>query len=454
MKVTFENPDKINGLMTLVVEEADYKDEVEKALKNYRKRANIPGFRPGQVPMGLIKRQYGASVKVDAINKVMGEELQKYIIDNKIHMLGQPLAAEGQEPVDLEKDAPYEFKFDIAVAPEFKVELTEKDKVAYYDITVDDKLVDQQVDMYASRYGHYDKAEVYDPEQRDMLKGDLRELDADGNTKDGGIEVEAAVLMPQYMKVDAQKKLFDGAKPGDIITWNPREAYPESDAELTALLKINKDEIAEHTGNFSYQITEISRFVKAEVNKELFENIYGANTEIKDEKQFREEIAKGLKQQMEADSDYKFLLDVRKYAEDKVGDVAFPEALLKRVMLQNNQDKGADFVEKNFEASIKELKWHLIREQLAEAQGVKVEDADVKKAAIEMARAQFAQYGMANVPDEYLENYAQEMLKKRETVDNLVERAIDQKLTAALKNVVKLNKKAISIDDFNKMLSE
>ena len=157
---------------------------------------------------------------------------------------------------------------------------------------------------------------------------------------------------------------------------------------------------------------------------------------------------------MEADSDYKFLLDVRKYAEDKVGDVAFPEALLKRVMLQNNQDKGADFVEKNFEASIKELKWHLIREQLAEAQGVKVEDADVKKAAIEMARAQFAQYGMANVPDEYLENYAQEMLKKRETVDNLVERAIDQKLTAALKNVVKLNKKAISIDDFNKMLSE
>jgi trigger factor len=454
MKVTFDNPDKINGLMTIVVEEADYKDEVEKALKNYRKRANIPGFRPGQVPMGLIKRQFGTSVKVDAINKVMGDALQKYIVDNKIHMLGQPMAAENQEPVDLEKDAPYEFKFDIAVAPEFNVELTAKDKVDYYDITVDDKLIDEQVDMFASRAGHYDKAENYDPEQRDMLKGDLRELDAEGNTLEGGIEVEAAVLMPQYIKVDAQKKLFDGAKLGDIITWNPREAYPESDAELTALLKIDKDQIAEHTGNFSYQITEISRFVKAEVNKELFDSIYGAEADIKDEKQFRETIAKGLKEQMEGDSDYKFLLDVRKYAEEKVGDVAFPEALLKRMMLQNNQDKGAEYVEKNFDASIKELKWHLIREQLAEAQGVKVEDADVKDAAKSAARAQFAQYGMSNVPDEYIENYAQEMLKKRETVENFVERAIDRKLTLALKNVVKLNKKSISIDEFNKLLSE
>lgn len=454
MKITFENPDKINGLMTLVVEEADYKEEVEKTLKDYRKRANIPGFRPGQVPMGLIKRQVGAQVKADAINKVLGESLQKYIVDNKIQMLGQPMGAEGHEPVDLEKDAPYEFKFDIAVAPEFKAELTGKDKIDYYDITVDDKLIDQQVDMFTSRAGHYDKAETYDPEQRDMLKGDLRELDADGNTLEGGLEVEAAVLMPQYMKVDDQKKRFDGAKLGDIITWNPRKAYPDSDVEVSSLLKIDKEQVAEHTGDFSYQITEISRFVKAEVNKELFESIYGAEAGIDTEEKFRETIADGLKVQLGNDSDYKFLQDVRAYAEKKVGDIVFPEAILKRIMLQNNADKGAEFVEKNFEASIKELKWHLIREQLAEANGVKVEDDDVKNAAKEMARAQFAQYGMNNVPDEYLDNYAQEMLKKRETVDNLVERAIDRKLTLALKNVVKLNNKSVTIDDFNKLMSE
>lgn len=454
MKITFENPDKVNGLMTITVEEADYKAEVEKTLKDYRKRANIPGFRPGQVPMGLVKRQVGPQVKADAINKVLGESLQKYIVDNKIPMLGQPLGAEGHEPVDLEKDAPYEFKFDIAVAPEFKIELTDKDKVTYYNIEVDDKLIDQQVDMFASRNGHYDKAEVYDPEQRDMLKGDLRELDAEGNTLEGGIEIEGAVLMPQYMKVDDQKKLFDGAKPGDIITWNPRKAYPESDVEISSLLKIEKEQVAEHTGDFSYQITEISRFVKAEINQELFDSVYGTEVGIKDEKAFRETIAKGLSAQLESDADYQFLQDVRKYAEEKVGELTFPEALLKRMMLQNNQDKGEEFVEKNFEASIKELKWHLIREQLAEAAGVKVEDADVKTAAKEMARAQFAQYGMNNVPDEYLENYAQEMLKKRETVDNLVERAIDHKLTLALKGIVKLAKKKISLDDFNKKVNE
>ena len=454
MKVTFENPDKINGLMTMTVEEADYKEEVEKTLKNYRKRANIPGFRQGQVPMGLIKRQYGASVKMEVINKLLGENLQKYVVDNKIQMLGQPMAAEGQEAVDLEGEAPYVFKFDIAVAPEFKIELNNTDKVTYYNIKVDDKLIDQQVEMFASRAGHYEKAENYDPEQRDMLKGDLRELDEKGNTLEGGIEVEAAVLMPQYIKEEAQKKLFDGAKLGDIITWNPRKAYPESDVEVSALLKIDKEQVAEHTGDFSYQITEISRFVKAEVNKELFDSIYGEAAGIKDEAQFRDTIAKGLKAQLEGDADFKFMQDVRKYAEDKVGELTFPEALLKRMMIQNNQDKGEEYVEKNFEASIKELKWHLIREQLAEANGVKIEDADVKDAAKEMARAQFAQYGMNNVPDEYIENYANEMLKKRETVDNLVERAIDRKLTLALKNVVKLTKKSISLDDFNKKMSE
>lgn len=182
MKISFENPDKVNGLMTITVEEADYKDEVEKTLKDYRKRANVPGFRQGQVPVGLIKRQYGPQVKMDAINKILGESLQKYIADNKIQMLGQPMGSESQEAVDLEKPAPYEFKFDIAVAPEFKIELNGKNKIDYYEIAVDDKLIDQQVEMFQSRSGHYEQAEVFDPEQRDLLKGDLRELDENGNT--------------------------------------------------------------------------------------------------------------------------------------------------------------------------------------------------------------------------------------------------------------------------------
>ena len=154
MQISFENPDKVNGLLTITVEEKDFKDDVEKTLKDYRKRANVPGFRPGNVPMGMIKRQFGMQVKVDSINKLLGENLDKYITDNKIAMLGQPLAHEGQEPVDLEKAAPYTFQFDIAVAPEFDAKLSGRHKVAYYDIKVDDKLTDQEDDMSARREGH------------------------------------------------------------------------------------------------------------------------------------------------------------------------------------------------------------------------------------------------------------------------------------------------------------
>ena len=446
MNIQFEAPDKVNGLMTITMETADYQPEVEKTLKDYRKRAQIPGFRPGQAPMGMIKRQFGTSVKVDVVNKLLGEKLYGYVQDNKIHMLGEPLPSEQQAQLDFESDQPLVFKFDIAVAPEFEAKLSGKDKVPFYNITVDDKLIDQQVEMYQSRAGHYDKAETFDPEQRDMLKGDLREVN-------GTIEVADAVLMPQYMKVEDQKKLFEGAKLGDIITWNPRKAYPESDVEVSSLLKIQKDEVKDHEGDFTFQITEISRFVKAEIGKELFDQTFGEGT-VKDEKEFRQKIADQISQQFKADSDYKFLLDVRAHMEKKVGKLEFPEAILKRVMLNNNKDKGADFVEKNFEASIKELGWHLIKEQLVAAQEIKVEDDDLKNVAKEAARAQFAQYGMSNVPDEYLENYAAEMLKKRENVDGLVDRAVDVKLTAALKGVVKLNEKDITLEDFQKMLQE
>ncbi len=450
MKVSFENPDKINGLLTITVEEDDYKSEVEKTLKDYRKKANVPGFRPGQVPMGMIKRQFGSAVKMDAVNKIVGEQINKYIADNKINMLGQPLASEAQQPQDLEKEAPYTFIFDIAVAPEFDIELTAKDKIDYYDITVDDALIDRQVEMFASRLGK--NADVEEYADGDVIKGDLRELDEKGNTKENGLTVEAAMVMPEYIKAAAQKKLFKGAKVGDVITFNPRKAYKDRDAELASLLKVGKDKLAEHEGDFSYQITNIQRFENHPVDQELFDQIFGKG-QVKDEKEFRAKIAEGLKKQLEMDSDYKFLQDVRKYAEEKVGQLTYPDALLKRVMKENNKEKDQEFIDKNYEASIRELTWSLIRNKLSEKAQVKVNDDDVRNAARETARVQFAQYGMNNVPDEYVNNYADQLLKKQESVQQFVDRAVDLKLIEAIKKVVKLNKKSISLDDFNKMMS-
>jgi trigger factor len=450
MKISFENPDKVNGLLTITVEEADYQASVEKTLKDYRKKANYPGFRPGMVPMGLIKKQYGASAKMDAINKLIGEQIYKYMQDNKIQMLGEPLPSEKQEAQDLEKPAPYTFAFDIAVAPEFKIELNGHNKIDHYTIIVDDALIDRQVEMFTSRNGTYEKAESY--EDNDMLKGDLRELDEKGNTKEDGITVEAASILPNYIKDEAQKALFNGAKLGDIITLNVSKAF-ENEAEIASLLKVERDRVKDIKSDFSYQITDIQRYKKHPVNQELFDSLFGKDT-VKSEKEFREKIAEGLKEQLAVDADYKFILDVRAYCEKKVGKLEFPDALLKRIMLNNNKDKGEEFVEKNYEQSIKELTWHLIKEQLVADNQIKVNDEDVLNAAKETARVQFAQYGMNNVPDEYVENYAKEILKKRENVDGLVDRAVDIKLTDALKKVVKLNEKEISLDDFNKMMSE
>ena len=453
MNISFENPDKINGVLKITIEKDDYQGEVDKTLKNYRKQANIPGFRQGQAPIGMIKRQFGMQVKMDVINKILGEKLNGYIIDNKIAMLGTPLPNEAQVEQDLEKDGPFEFIFDIAVAPEINIEINGNDEIDHYSIEVDDKLVDQQVDMFRSRAGHYDKVEEYDAAQNDMLKGDLRELDADGNAKEDGIVVEQAVLMPEYIKVEDQKSLFDGAKLGSVITFNPKKAYPESNAEIKSLLKISDEQAEGLTSDFTFLVTEISRFVKAEVNQELFDQVFGEGN-VNDEADFRQKVAESIKTQFSNDEEFKFMLDIRKYAEDKVGEVAFPDELLKRVMKSNNQDKDDKFIEDNYAASIKELKWSLIKNELMEANELKVEKEDVVNVVKDVARMQFAQYGMSNVPEEYLDNYVDKIMKEEKNLESYIERASDIKLAAALKKVVKLNEKTVSLDEFNKIMSE
>lgn len=448
MNVKFENADKINGLITITIEQADYQEQVDKKLKDYRKKAQMPGFRPGMVPLGLIKKQYGTAVKVEEVNRVLGEKLYEYIRENNIQMLGEPLPNENQTPQDLEGNGPFEFVFDIAVAPEFTIELGNKDKVDFYDIKVDDKLIDEQINMFASQAGEFVEAKEWSG--NDTLKGDIRQLDANGSTLEGGITVEGGMIMPSYIKGEDEKKKFDGAKLGDIITFNPKKAYPESDAEVAALLKTEKDQVKDLDSDFSFQITEIRHFQPAAIDEKLFERVFGEG--VKDEADFRNRISETLKEQLDANSEFKFLGDVRKYAEEKVGELTFPEALLKRVMLNNNKDKGEEFVEKNFQASVNELKWQLIKEQLVKANEIKVDDADLKEIAKAAISQQFAQYGMTNVPDDVLENYAEEQLKKRENVESFVDRAIDVKLAKALKDKVKLNKKEVTFEEFKKLI--
>ena len=446
MNISLQNVDKVSALLTVQIEKADYQERVDKTLKTIRQRANMPGFRKGMVPMGLIKRQYGTSVLLEEVDKLMQEKVGEYIRDNKVNMLGTPLPKESN--ANFETDENFEFSFDIALAPEFELELSNTDTVDYYDIEVTDAMVDQQVKMYTQRTAKYDKVEEY--QENDMLKGLLAELDENGNTKEGGVQVEGAVMMPTYMKNDDQKAIFNGAKVNTVLVFNPSVAFDNNDAELASLLKLKKEEVAEHKGNFSFQIEEITRMIPGDLTQELFDQVLGEG-KAHNEEEFRAQIKEAIAKQFESDSDYKFLLDVRTYTMGKVGKLEFADGLMKRIMLENNKEKGEEFVNENYEKSLEELTWHLIKEKLVAANNIKVEQADINNMAKEATRAQFAQYGMINVPDELLENYSKEMLKKRESVEALVNRVIESKLAEAVKTQVTLNHKAISVEDFNKM---
>ncbi|MEG2573474.1 MAG: trigger factor, partial [Bacteroides sp.] len=278
----------------------------------------------------------------------------------------------------------------------------------------------------------------------------LAELDEDGNTKEGGIQVDDAVLMPSYMKNDEQKAIFNDTKINDVLVFNPNTAYDGNEAELSTLLKKDKKEVAGITANFSFQIAEITRFKEAELSQEIFDQVYGKDV-VKSKEEFLTKTKEVLAGQFVADANYKFLIDVRNFLMNKIGKLEFSDTVLKRIMLMNNEDKGEAFVEENYEKSVEELSWHLIKEQLVEANEIKVEQVDVINMAKEATKAQFAQYGMMSIPDDLLDNYAQEMLKKKESVDGLVNRAVEVKLAEALKAKIQLNNKTVSAEEFNKM---
>ena len=446
MNVKFENVSKAQGLLTISMEKADYQENVDKALKDAKKKIQMPGFRPGMVPMGLVQKMYGKQVKADEINKILQEKIYGYIKDNKIDMLGEPLPNDEKEAGLSLDDDNLTFYFDIALAPQFNAEIGKDDAITYYEIKVSEEMVNNQVKAYAQQGGKYEQVDSY--KENDVIKGQLVELGADGSAKEDGIVVEGATLMPQYIKDEAQKKLFAKAKKGAVIVFNPAKAYEGNAIEISSLLNRKKEEVEGIDADFSLTVQDITRFVESELNQELFDHVFGKDA-VKDEAGFRAKVEESIAKSFVPDSDYKFLLDVRAYLMEKVGKLEYAEDLLKRIMKANKPDAEQD--EATFQRSLEELTWHLIQEKLVEKYSIKVEDDDIKAMAREATRAQFAQYGMMNIPDELLDNYSKEMLKKRETVDGLVNRAIESKLTAALKQDVKLKSKKVTVDEFNKL---
>lgn len=448
MNASLTQVDSVSAILKIEINKTDYQDKVNNAIKTFRKKANMPGFRPGSVPVGMIKKMYGKSILADEINKLVGEEIYKYIQENKLNVLGEPLPnEEKQQPIDFAIEGDYEFFFDLALAPEIKLSLSKEDKLDYYKIAVDEELVDRQISSYKANFGKYETVEG-EAKETDLLKGEVFEVE-NGEVKTDGMHVENAVLMASYMKDEAEKEKFAGAKVGDVIIFNPAKAYDGNEAEIASFLQVPKEEIEVIPAELSFTIKEITRYAEAELNQDLFDKVFGKD-EVTSEAEFKEKIKSILSEQLSPDSDYKFLLDAKELLESKVGDLQFPDAILKRWLIVSGKDKTVESVEEDYPKIIEDLRYHLIKEEIVKQNDLKVEEADVRNVAVQAARAQFAQYGMTSMPEDVVTNYANEMLKDKETSRNLFNRALEDKITGSLKNILTLEEKEVSIDDFKK----
>jgi trigger factor len=442
MKIEQSELKDLQAVVTLTIEPADYQDEVQKQLKQVRQKAQIPGFRPGMVPLGLVKKMYGKGVLADVLNKLVGENLQKNIEDNKLAILGDPMPNNELTPnIDMDEQDTFTFAFDIAVAPEFDAKLTGKNKLTEYKIEVTDEMVQRQAESYAARYGEY--VEVDAAQECDILRGTLTEQ------KEGGIVKENAILNPQYMQDKKQQKLFAKVKKGDVITFNPMKAYG-SEVEVSSMLSITKEQAEGLESDFTFEIQSITRHEAAKIDGELFAKVYGENAP-KDEAEFRARIKAEIEQNMAEDSKYKFGLDAKAAILKKMEKVAFPEAFLRRWVLATNDKMTEEQLDKDFPQMLEELKWHLAKDQLLKAFGIEIQKEDVEAYAKEVARMQFMQYGMMHVEDKYLESFAQDMLKKEDQLRGIVERVAENKIYDALRGVAKIEEKAISHEEFGKL---
>jgi len=447
MNITQENTDKLNAILKLKVEQEDYSERVDTVLKDYRKQAKVDGFRPGMVPMGLIKKMYYTPVMVDEVNKLVSESIFSYLKDENVRILGEPLPHKDQDQkVDFEKDTEFEFMFDLGLAPELSLEVSAKDKVPFYKIKVDKKQQDEYKEQLFQRYGEFtgvDKAS-----DNELIKGTLVKVNKEGKEVENGMRVENVSLSLEMMKDDDQKILFSGKAGGDEVVFDVKKAYP-NDTELASLLKIDKTEVAMLEGTFKCSIDEVMKFESAKPGKEFYDKVYGEG-EVKTEEEFTKRVSDEISLNYERESEYRFMVDAREVLIKKAK-INLPVEFLKRWMVETNEELTEEQVNEDFAKYEDDFRWQLIKEYLLKEQDIKVTEEEALEAAKGMALNQYMQYGISNVPDDYLENYAREMMSKPEEARKFYEQKGEEKLIEYIKSTVKLDEKEVSSEKFRKL---
>lgn len=449
MNVTLDRIDNVNGVITLSIEEKDYQDKVKKELKQIGIKHPLPGFRPGHVPTGLLQKKYGKEVLVEVVNREIYDNLINYIQENKLNILGEPIIANADE-VNFDTMKDFSFKFEIGFAPEVNVTLDKSVKVPYYTIEVDQKMIDQQDEMFRKRFGKQVKGEQVDATA--LVKGSMVELDEAGAVKEGGINVESTIVAPQYFKSEDEKAKFADKKVGEEVVFNPWNTCNGNQAEMSSMLNVDKEQ-ADVKSDFKLTITEILVNQPAELNQELFDGVFGKDN-VKTEEEYFAKLKEMIAAQLVNDSNFRFTMDAERVLKAQVGAMELPTEFLKKWLVRQDNKYTAENIDEEFTKMVPQLEWQLIKEQAVKQLEVKVNEDDLLADAKRIAYQQFAQYGMANVPEDMLEKYAKDILENKEYRQQVVQQSVDNKLYGAIKDAVTLDDKTVNVEDFNALFAE
>ena len=448
MEVVKNQIDELNATLTVNVASADIAENVDNALKEYRRKANVPGFRPGNVPAGLIKKMYGNAIIADELNKLVSKSLSDYLINEKLNILGDPLPNISQEQIEWGKQDSYSFLFDIGLTPDFEVKLSKRDKINKYDIKVDDDMINRYITNYQEKFGSFEESKKSTEESLLIVK--LAQTDESNVLVENGVCVDEASISIKTVKDDEIKKSLSGIKKDAVINIDLKKAFP-SDTELSSLLKIAKEDVAKLSGNFVMTVSTVKDYKKAEINQEFFDKCLGENV-VSSEEEFKNRIVEDIKASFSRETRYKLLLDIKEKLVKKA-EFELPADFLKRWLKETNKDITDEQIENEFDSFIEDLKWTLIKSKIAKENELKVTQDDLIKAAKQQLIAQFSQYGMSYIPDEYLTKYANEMLQKEGEANKLYEMEVEEKIIDFVSEAVKLEDKEISMDEFTALFS-
>lgn len=443
MNIVKEELDNLNARLKVTVEPTDYQDKVEKVLVDYRKKASVPGFRPGKVPAGMVRKMYGKSVMVDEVNKILQEGVYKFIVDEKLDILGNPLPVDTD--INWDEEGTLEFSYELGLKPEFEVKLSAKDKLTYHKIKADEEMIQRSVEDYTKRFGKME--EVAKSEDKDLLFGEFVQL-FEGKPVENGIQHSASLALDQITD-EKTKKAFIGKKVGDTAEINVKTAFDQP-STAASLLSIDESLLNDITGEFTFTIEKISRLLPAEMNQDFFDKVYGEG-EVKSEKEFRERVAQEIEQYFVAESDRKFQNDCIEYVIDKTK-FDMPAEFLKK-WLNSASEKPLTFeeIEADYDKYEKTLRWQLLEAKIMEEHGIKLEAEEVKAECKKLITQNFAQYGQPAPEGEEMDKIVEQVLQNEEESRKLQDQLISVKMTNFFKETVKVKEEEKSWDDFIKL---